>query len=463
MDTDLPVTLSPAFLKVTRIRGQACPRVCAPNLPRSATPSSSGRWATRAARSALRVVPAAGTVPAPLPPRALRPAPGPPRSAPLAPPLRRAVQSLGSSGGSRGSSRSPSGLHGNAASQARNSEPTASAERGWPSWSALRGNNLAGRPEGKQQCGDCWSCGTARLSKYCPRRTRSPSIPLENTLKETSCLSLSPEFCIPEIPSNYLDKTDVQASKSRQNGRLLLYDPKEKLMSGANKEKSHKAPFGRRPRLSNKLYTSPAQIPGGANAFSAKKEASSKKSEDKVSFKSIENRPSSRSTENKDVLTNQQSGLWSSSFLKESAGETSKDLVLAKQEGNSDYCLKDIEENLSDSTDGDGEEDSSNDDDEGPTKKATQAPLELMAEFLRAEMGRDYQLAKKLCQMILIYEPENPVAKEFFSLIEEILLKEKAQDEEDEEDSDEDSSSESEVDSSEDGSEDSSDECEDGS
>ncbi|XP_021011008.1 glutamate-rich protein 2 isoform X4 [Mus caroli] len=145
------------------------------------------------------------------------------------------------------------------------------------------------------------------------------------------------------------------------------------------------------------------------------------------------------------------------------AGETSKDLVLAKQEENRDYCLEDIEENLSDSTDGDGEEDSSNEDDEGPAKKATQAPLELMAEFLRAEMGRDYQLAKKLCQMILIYEPENPVAKEFFSLIEEILLKEKAQDEEDEEDSDEDSSSESEVDSSEDGSEDSSDECEDGS
>lgn len=98
-----------------------------------------------------------------------------------------------------------------------------------------------------------------------------------------------------------------------------------------------------------------------------------------------------------------------------------------------------------------------------PAKKETQAPLELMAEFLRAEMGRDYQLARKLCQMILIYEPENPVAKEFFSLIEEILLKEKAQEEEEEEDSDEDSSSESEVDSSEDGSEDSSDDCEDGS
>lgn len=144
-------------------------------------------------------------------------------------------------------------------------------------------------------------------------------------------------------------------------------------------------------------------------------------------------------------------------------GEVNKDLVLAKQEKNSEYCLEDIEENLSDSTDGDGEEDSNNEDDEGPAKKETRAPLELMAEFLRAEMGRDYQLAKKLCQMILIYEPENPVAKEFFSLIEEILLKEKAQEEEEEEESDEDSSSESEVDSSEDGSEDSSDECEDGS
>ncbi|MEJ1278224.1 hypothetical protein NN561_009144 [Cricetulus griseus] len=67
-------------------------------------------------------------------------------------------------------------------------------------------------------------------------------------------------------------------------------------------------------------------------------------------------------------------------------------------------------------------------------------------------------------QEVLIYEPENPVAKEFFSLIEEILLKEKAQKhEEDDEDSEEDTSSESEAESSEDASDDSSDECEDGS
>lgn len=54
-------------------------------------------------------------------------------------------------------------------------------------------------------------------------------------------------------------------------------------------------------------------------------------------------------------------------------------MVPAKLEKNSDHCL-DIEEDLSDSTDGDGEEDSNNEDDEGPSKKETRAPLELMAE-----------------------------------------------------------------------------------
>ncbi|GAB1286412.1 Glutamate-rich 2 [Apodemus speciosus] len=279
--------------------------------------------------------------------------------------------------------------------------------------------------------------------------------------------------------SNYLDKTDVvKAPKSRQNGRLLLYDPKEKLMNGSNKEKSHKSSFGRRPRLSNKLYSSPAQTPGGANAFSAKFAITVKRYHDEgnmgkkhlteglaYSYREVSLcSPSCPGTHTVDKAGLEFTCLClPSAETKAHSGEASKDLVPAKQEKNSDHCL-DIEENLSDSTDGDGEEDSNNEDDEGPSKKETRAPLELMAEgFLRAEMGRDYQLAKKLCQMILIYEPENPVAKEFFSLIEEILLKEKAQDEEDEEDSDEDSSSESEVDSSEDGSEDSSDECEDGS
>ncbi|CAO2597137.1 Glutamate-rich protein 2 [Lemmus lemmus] len=444
MDTDLPVSLSPGFLRVTRVRAQVGPRVCAPNLPHSVIPRPAGRWATRAARSTLRAVPPANPTPGPPPTRSQRPTPGPPRSAPLAPPLRPAARSLGGSRGSRGSSGKPSCLHGDAASQARSSEPSAGGERVLPSWSALRGISLAGSPAGKQRRGDCWGSGAPRLPKHRPR-------------------SLGPEFCIPEIPRNYLDKKDVKASKSRQNGTLLVFNPKEKVMIDPNKAMPQC--FGRRPRLASKLYSSPTQNSLGiANTFSAKKEPSAKKTENKVSSKKPESRPSSRSVENKHVLTNRQSDLWLSSFLKETAAEVDKDTILAMQEKNSEYCLEDIEEKLSDSTDGDGDDDTNDEDGEGPTKKETRAPLELMAEFLRAEMGQDYQLAKKLCQMILIYEPENPVAKEFLSLIEEILLKEKDQKQkDDEEESEEGTSSESDAESSEEGSQDSSDECENGS
>ncbi|XP_047400107.1 glutamate-rich protein 2 isoform X4 [Sciurus carolinensis] len=200
------------------------------------------------------------------------------------------------------------------------------------------------------------------------------------------------------------------------------------------------------------------------NEAMSEKEVSSKKIENKVSLKNTEKRVFSKSIENKDFLTNLQSDLWPSSFLKQSTGEGGKDAVIAKQEKNNEYCVQGIDK-LSESTDADGEDDTSDEDDEDSNpKKDTRAPLELMAEFLRAEMGRDYHLAKKLCQMILIYEPENPEAKEFLSLIEEVLLMEKAQNlKEDEEDSEEDSSGESEEESSEDTSEESSDECEDGS
>ncbi|XP_059784058.1 glutamate-rich protein 2 isoform X1 [Balaenoptera ricei] len=174
----------------------------------------------------------------------------------------------------------------------------------------------------------------------------------------------------------------------------------------------------------------------------------------------------------------------------------SKNVVITEQEKNNECSPEDTDDKLSESTHDDGEDDTSDEDNEEDSNpnKDTHAPLELMTEskpsvpanvseyvthkqeqlteseeflnvfqFLRAEMGQDYRLAKKLCQMILIYEPENPEAKEFFSLIEEMLLMEKAQNlEEDDEESEEDSSGEGEGESSEDPSEESSDECEDG-
>ncbi|XP_073707253.1 glutamate-rich protein 2 [Garra rufa] len=64
-------------------------------------------------------------------------------------------------------------------------------------------------------------------------------------------------------------------------------------------------------------------------------------------------------------------------------------------------------------------------------------PLELFAEFLQALMTKNYQLAKKLCQMILIYEPQNSEAKSFLPLIEEKLLIEADEESDDDDDDDE--------------------------
>ncbi|XP_054481186.1 glutamate-rich protein 2 isoform X2 [Anoplopoma fimbria] len=85
------------------------------------------------------------------------------------------------------------------------------------------------------------------------------------------------------------------------------------------------------------------------------------------------------------------------------------------------------------------EEDQTEDED---VDEDIKAPVELIMEFLRAVMDRDFQLASKLCQMILIYEPDNPEASEFLPLIQRKLLEEQEAkqntDEEEEEDDDDD-------------------------
>ncbi|XP_023153980.1 glutamate-rich protein 2 isoform X1 [Amphiprion ocellaris] len=73
------------------------------------------------------------------------------------------------------------------------------------------------------------------------------------------------------------------------------------------------------------------------------------------------------------------------------------------------------------------------------------APVELKMEFLRAVKEKDFQQATKLCQTILVYEPDNPVASEFLLLIQKKLLEEQEAEQssdEDEEEEDEDSNDE---------------------
>ncbi|XP_035762036.1 glutamate-rich protein 2 isoform X2 [Neolamprologus brichardi] len=66
------------------------------------------------------------------------------------------------------------------------------------------------------------------------------------------------------------------------------------------------------------------------------------------------------------------------------------------------------------------------------------APVELLMKFLRALKDNYYQLAVKLCHMILLYEPDNPEASEFLPLIQKKLREEQHAEKSNEEESDED-------------------------
>ncbi|XP_070098101.1 glutamate-rich protein 2 isoform X3 [Equus caballus] len=454
MDNQIPRPLPSAVLKVTSTRAQVSARVCGPNSRRGGIPRTAGLARSPASRPAPSVTPrvCSASVPPPPCPSVLsqaRPAPppqphpvlvppprlrlsGPPRAAPVPPPPSGALRC--SQGAARPLLAAP--LVPELAPPSPAPPPPPPPFRRSPRLFPGIQPRLVSSPWRRGGSGSL-----LRTPRKLPAELAWGVCPFDGRRERTTS-GFGLEFCIPEIPRNYLDKTDaIKAPKYRQNGRLLVLDPKEKVMIEPSETMSNKCLFERRPRLASKLYASPAQVSlNVAKTFSEKKEVCSKNIENKVSLKNTENRVSSKSIENKDIETNLQSKLWSSSFLKESKGGVGKDAVIAEQEKISEYCLQDIDDKLSESTDDDGEDDTNDEDndEDSTSNKDTHAPLELMAEFLRAEMSQDYHLAKKLCQM-----------KKTQTL------------EEDDEDSEEDSSGESEGESSEDLSEESSDECED--
>ncbi|XP_053763752.1 glutamate-rich protein 2 isoform X1 [Panthera pardus] len=460
MDNDIPISLLSSLLKVTSAPPDVCSRLHASYSQRDAT---AGLSITRVSRPASFVIPRACSAHVPPPP--CPSAPPYVRSAPLPGPGLAQLPQPGLAGlaGSRPVPPSPArSLH---------SSPGAARLLPGPQWlpqlvppSPLSFRFPEPQPGLRQRAVS--SPWRRRVYSSQLRTPREPRVGLAFGIRpeEGRCERTTGRFGL--WGSTAAEAALEKVPKYRQNGRVLVFDPKAKVMLEPNEAMSDKCLFGRRPRLASKLCTSPTQVSlNVARTISEKKEVSSKNVENTASLRNTENRASSKNIENKDTEINLQSKLWSSSFLKESIGQVGKDAVLQEQEKNNKRCLQDIDDKLSESTDDDGEDDTSDDDNDEDShpNKDTHAPLELMAEFLRAEMGQDYHLAKKLCQMILIYEPENPEAKEFFSLIEEMLLMEKSQNlEEDDEDSEEDSSSESEGESSEELSEESSDECEDG-
>ncbi|XP_006866754.1 PREDICTED: glutamate-rich protein 2 [Chrysochloris asiatica] len=407
MGTDIPLSFPSVLLEVIGAPAHVRPRIYIPKCQPCGTSKTTGLFSARTPRRALTPSPAQTGLPelARPPTRPIRPAPPLPRLAPPlpfgdppapAPPLLGCLDSV----------CARFRLHGDTASLVPPSELHGSRELCLLSGSALRVVGVKEAPAGK----------TCRV-QYDPALTwDSPSpAPKPGNFSAPSRFV----FCSPSVakaPSekfyfstNVLKHLVVSCSKvhkSRQYEKLLVLDPKEKVMFEPNE------------------------------AMSGEQTKYIPDNQDGCKLMDTEN--------------------------KTEAGPAGKN-VIAKQVKNNKCCLQDNNDKLSESIDDDGEDDAIDEDDGNSSPNTVRAPLELMTEFLRAEMDRDYHLAKKLCQMILIYEPENPEAKEFFSLIEEMLLMEKTQSlEEDHEDSEEDSSAESEGESSEELSEESTDECEDG-
>nr|XP_057925308.1 glutamate-rich protein 2 [Doryrhamphus excisus] len=78
------------------------------------------------------------------------------------------------------------------------------------------------------------------------------------------------------------------------------------------------------------------------------------------------------------------------------------------------------------------------------TEEDLQVPVGLKIEFLGALKAKDLQQARRLCQMILLYEPQNPEAREFLPLIQKKLLEEQHSSDSDNDEEDDDSESDGE-------------------
>ncbi|XP_066491975.1 glutamate-rich protein 2 isoform X2 [Tiliqua scincoides] len=267
------------------------------------------------------------------------------------------------------------------------------------------------------------------------------------------------ETCLPLSRHNSLGWTDaIKEPKNRQNGRLHVFGPKEAMVI---------EPIQTIPRLgcgnesSSRSYTPSKHILLNTPKSSLVKRNSLTKCVKDKNFTSSVRLPDCIEEEaeihNDEQLKTVLPKLNHETKITET--KTESQVIDAKEKislniekaSSSKVWIEAKEESIGkQNTDDEKPSDSSDDDDNGQdndVQKQT-APLELMGEFLKAIMEQNYNLAKKLCQMILIYEPENPEAKQFLPLIEHKLLLESKQPDEEDEETGEESSDDSEEDTS---------------
>ncbi|CAM2100371.1 glutamate-rich protein 2 isoform X1 [Caretta caretta] len=259
-------------------------------------------------------------------------------------------------------------------------------------------------------------------------------VPYANFGNELSNNGFILEACLTMSRQNCLERIDtIKDQKNGQNGRLHVFGPKEEVVI----EPIQTMPWqhGCGPESTNRVYTPTKQISLCAAKSTFEKWDSSAKS-----------------TKNKNSSRIQETNLRSPHYIQETTDNKEKNSRNVEKPANNELSTEfqtnsiddhNIDEQLSETTD-DDESSSENED------RKRNAPIELLGEFLKAIMDQDYSLSKKLCQMILIYEPENTEAKQFLPLLEEKLLIESTQNfgDEEGEETDEGSSEDSEEDTS---------------
>ncbi|XP_030066294.1 glutamate-rich protein 2 [Microcaecilia unicolor] len=224
----------------------------------------------------------------------------------------------------------------------------------------------------------------------------------------------------------------IKDSKDKQNGKLQVLGTTEKLVIESIDTAPRSGSIGAwQGSVGNKkTYIPTKKISCSLKASSGRKKICAKDTVDKYSNKISQT----------DTLISRDDGK-ENARKKEKVLENVFDIAVEFQSLSTD----DINEKLP-NINKDREDEESSDDLSEKEDEKEKAPIELMGEFLAALMDEDYKLASKLCQMILIYEPENPEAKQFLPLIEKKLQMEETEQnpgDENDDETDDDSSDES--------------------
>ncbi|XP_053133990.1 glutamate-rich protein 2 isoform X1 [Hemicordylus capensis] len=265
------------------------------------------------------------------------------------------------------------------------------------------------------------------------------------------------ETCLPLSRHSSLGWTDaMKEQKNRQNGRLHVFGPKEVIIEPVQTVSR----MGSGNESTSRPYTPSKQILLCAAKSSLKKRNALtrivKHKNPKTSVRLHDHIEEEADICNDQQLKTDLPGLNYEIKIIETKtdsdvnDEEEKKIKNVEKTANSGASTDTQEESIKKDNAEEKPSDSSADDDDDDNEqsnnevKKRSAPLELMGEFLKAIMERNYSLAKKLCQMILIYEPENPEAKQFLPLIERKLVLESERRAEEGEETDEGSSDDSE-------------------